>query len=96
MAVKAIAVVALMMVFIGIFTAFDDTADDREQVYQEAYDETQQRLRDSQDLGELETGISDPDDDEDEDGFAEESRAERELFDGDFENEPTDDWAGVE
>jgi len=92
-AVKAIAVVGLMLLFIFIFTAFDDTSEEREEAYQEAFDSTQERLRESETLGERETGISDPNDDA---GFAEESRATRNSVDDGFENEPTDDWGGAD
>lgn len=59
-AVKAVAFVALFALFIFIFKAFDDTAPEREEAYQQAYDNTQQRIEDARVPGELETGISAP------------------------------------
>jgi len=89
-AVKAIAIVGLFALFIFIFTAFDETSDEREATYQEAAETTEERLREAQTLGERETGISTPGD-SDEDGFADDDG-----IDDDFENEPTDDWGGSE
>ena len=57
---KAIAVVGLFIMFIFVYNAFDDGAPEREEVYQEAYESTQQRIEDSRVPGELETGVTAP------------------------------------
>lgn len=62
---KAVAVAGLFVLFVFIYHAFDTTAPDREAAYQQAYDDTQARIRDSYELGETETGISSPGSDRD-------------------------------
>lgn len=57
---KALVTVALFVLFIFVFKAFDDTAEERQAVYQASYDRTQQRIIESYELGETETGLSSP------------------------------------